>query len=100
MTAILYGTLKDDGTLQLDDKVNGLPPGRVRVVVEEASSEPGWWVALQRIWADQDARGYRRKTKEEVDQLIAEMRADYDEDDERWRELWALQGDPTSKTNE
>lgn len=58
---VVEGTLKPDGTLELDARPN-LPPGRVTVIVrqqvEPASKAENWWQALQQIRADREASGY------------------------------------------
>ena len=89
---IVRGTLKEDGTLELDEKPN-LPPGRVQLIVQHlpqgAEARPGWWEVLQQIWKDQEARGYKGRTREEIDADVAAERAEEEEDEERWRQIWA-----------
>src|SRR5258707_13986096 len=84
---IVEGTLKPDGTLELDEKPN-LAPGRVQVVIQTASpprpTAQGWWDVLQQIWAEQAATGHRGRTREEID---AEINALRDEWEERIAEL-------------
>jgi hypothetical protein len=81
-TIVLHGTLKPDGTLELDAKPN-LPPGRVQVSIQpELSPSPatqGWWDVLQQIWAEQAATGHRGRTREEIDAEINEMRNEWEE---------------------
>jgi hypothetical protein len=81
-TIVLHGTLKSDGTLELDEKPN-LPPGRVQVAIKTetppAPAAQGWWDVLQKIWAEQAARGYRGRTGEEIDAEINEMRNEWEE---------------------
>lgn len=80
---VVEGTLKPDGTLEMDQKPK-LPPGRVRVVLErmpEPSPEPrpGYWEVLQQIWREQAASGYRGRTAEEIDADINAMRDGWEE---------------------
>lgn len=86
----LEGTLRPDGTLVLDGKPN-LPAGRVRVTVQAeaapASAEDGVMARLQRIWAEQAARGHVPRTREEID---AELDAMRDEAEEEMQEIERL----------
>jgi len=87
----VQGTLRADGTLVLKEKPN-LPPGPVRVtvqtVVEPSIPHDDAISILQRIHADQKARGYVSPSKEEIDAEIAAMRQ---EDDERMQGIERLQ---------
>jgi hypothetical protein len=84
------GTLKQDGSLELDEKPN-LPPGRVCITIQpaQASSVPpaGWWEVLQQIWKEQAASGFRGRTKEEIDADLDALREEWEE---RMRELEAI----------
>lgn len=81
----VQGTLREDGTLVLDDKPN-LPPGRVKVTVEPIPdlTQTEIWQFFERLWAAQRARGHAPRTKEEID---AELEAARQEDEERMQEL-------------
>ncbi len=85
---VVEGTLKPDGTLELDQKPN-LPPGRVQVVLrsaeEPAPTQEGWWPYLQRIRAEREAAGYPFMNEEEVTAYIEELRADDDRIEEAYR---------------
>jgi hypothetical protein len=85
----LQGTLQADGTLVLDEKPN-LPPGRVRVRVQPLLdyTQTDIWQLLERIHAEQRARGFVPRTKEEIDADIAAARQ---EDEERMLEIERLQ---------
>jgi hypothetical protein len=76
----LGGTLHPDGTLVLDEQPK-LPPGRVRVVLEAAAGpaegDP-FWATLERIWADQKARGHVPRSVEEIEALRRELRDEMD----------------------
>jgi hypothetical protein len=85
----LQGTLQADGTLLLDEKPN-LPPGRVRVTVQPVLdiTQTDIWQYVERIWAEQRARGHVPRSKEEIDADIAASRQ---EDEERMLEIERLQ---------
>jgi hypothetical protein len=97
---IVRGTLKQDGTLELDEKPN-LPPGRVQLVVqhlpEGAETRPGWWEVLQQIWKDQEARGYKGRSREEIDAEVAASRTEEEDYEEHWRQIWAQTEPPGSE---
>lgn len=87
-SATVSGTLNGDGTLVLDEQLR-LPPGRVQITVrpavEHAPQVPTghtMWDTLEKIWADQEARGHVPPTLEEVKARIAELRDEWDERDE------------------
>ena len=87
---VVQGTLRADGTLELDEKPS-LPPGRVRVRVEPTPPESlgeSLWEVLERIWASRQARGENPRPAEEID---AEINALRDEYEERLTEIRALQ---------
>ena len=55
---VVEGTVKPDGTLELDSKLS-LPPGRVQLIVQplpELPKDNPFWQMMERIWA---ARGGR-----------------------------------------
>lgn len=74
---IVQGTLKPDGTLELDEKPN-LPPGRVQVTVASTVVSPGvkedLWTLLERIWAERKAMGLKPRTREEIDADVQALR--------------------------
>lgn len=71
------GTLKPDGTLELDQKPN-LPPGRVTVLLRQESApappKEDWWQYLQRIRAEREASGYPFMNEEEMKEYIEWLR--------------------------
>jgi len=74
----LQGTVKSDGTLELDDKVP-MPSGRVLVTVQPVVQPPPndpFWQRLEQIWSGQRARGHVPRTKEEIDAELQELRND------------------------
>jgi hypothetical protein len=86
----IQGTLREDGTLVLDEKPN-LPPGRVKVTLQLAHPPVGEGndlvAVLERIHNAQAKRGYVPRTVEEIDADLAEMR----DDDERSRMIEQIQ---------
>lgn len=85
----VQGTLKPDGTLELDQKPN-LAPGRVRVTVEvvtEPIHPDRFWAMMQSIWVDLRAAGHVPRTREQIDTEINALR---DEDEERMRAVERL----------
>ena len=81
----IQGTLREDGTLVLDDKPN-LPAGRVKVTVEPVPdlTQTDVWQVLERIWAGQRARGHVPRAREQID---VELEAARQEDEERMQAL-------------
>lgn len=93
MPAIIEGTLKPDGTLELDQKPN-LTPGRVQVIVQPLSRQispkrHGLADVIEEIRQAQLARGYSGCTKEEMEAEEAVRQTEQDDYDQRMRDLWA-----------
>ena len=90
-TVVVRGTMKPDGTLELEAPV-ALPPGPVQVTIQALpaplSAGPGWWDVLQQIWREQAERGYQGRTREEIDADVQAMR---DEWEERQQEIERIQ---------
>ncbi len=77
---VIDGTLKPDGTLELDEKP-ALAPGRVTVVLRrEAVAKPSqplgeaFFQMMEGIWAGQQARGHVPRTAEEVEAERRQLR--------------------------
>ncbi len=87
---IVEGTLKPDGTLELDQKPN-LSPGRVQVVLrqesEPAPPKEGWWPYMQRIRAEREAAGYHFMDEVEMHAYIQWLRDDEERIDRVYREM-------------
>jgi hypothetical protein len=88
---VVEGTLKPDGTLELDQKP-GLSPGRVQVIVKPLAAtptgRPGLVEVLDEIRQSQRARGYHGRTPQEMQ---AEETARQEEDadyEQRSEQLW------------
>lgn len=73
---VVGGTLRPDGTLEVDRKPD-LAPGRVTVVLRqeaEAEAKEGWWPYMQRIRAEREASGYPFMNEEEMNAYIKWLR--------------------------
>lgn len=73
---IVQGTLRLDGTLELDEKLS-LPPGRVQVAVlplSEAPQPARFWKLMGSIWADLQVIGRTPRTRGEIDAEIHAFR--------------------------
>jgi hypothetical protein len=96
MPITLPATLSADGvTLQLDTKI-ALPPGRVTVTVEAQTVRqgPGALEVLDRIHREQQQRGRTPMTEEEMAAEIAALRAEQEEAEQRWQQIWSETGRP------
>lgn len=88
---VMEGTLKPDGTLELDAKPS-LAPGRVQVIVKplsaSATGQRGLVEVMDEIRQNQRARGYQGRTAQEMQ---AEEKARQEEDEayeRRCEEAW------------
>lgn len=74
---VVAGTLKPDGTLELDQKPN-LPPGRVQVVLrqepEPVTPKEDWWQYMQRARRELEEAGSHFMNEEEVNAHLAWLR--------------------------
>jgi hypothetical protein len=75
--AVIEGTLKPDGTIELDRKPD-LPPGRVKVILrQEAESQPpleDWWQFLSRSRRDLERSGVHFLDGAEIDAHVEWLR--------------------------
>jgi hypothetical protein len=88
--AIVLGTLKPDGTLELDERVK-LAPGRVQVTmvpVPELPENDPFWQRMKTLWADQERRGHVARSVQEIE---AERQALREEWEERTRRIERIQ---------
>src|SRR3954454_15158093 len=100
-TITVEAMLQSDGvTLQLEKKLP-LSPGRVLVTVQPTGSSPGPTMleVLDRIHRDQQQRGRRPMTEEQMAAEIAQLRAEDEEYEERWREIWSQTGTKGDRTD-
>jgi hypothetical protein len=100
-TITVEATLQPDGmTLHLNKKL-ALPPGRVTVTVQAARPGvgPTMLEVLDRIHRDQQQRGRRPMTEEEMAAEVAQMRGEDDEYEERWRRIWSQTGTKPERTD-
>ena len=92
-SVIVMGTLRADGTLELDERPT-LAPGRVQVAIVPAQipaasgSRRTLLDVLDEIRTGQTARGYQGRSIEEMKADEAARRAEDEEYEERWRILW------------
>jgi hypothetical protein len=90
--ATVHGTLKADGTLELDEKPE-LAPGRVQITIlpipvsSAAHAQRTIVDVLGEIRANQEARGYRGRSSEEMEADEAVRRSEDQAYEERWRSL-------------
>lgn len=74
---VVGGTLKLDGTVELDQKPN-LAPGRVQVVLrpieETAVAQEGWWPYMQRLRRKLEESGAKFMNEEEMNAHIEWLR--------------------------
>lgn len=100
-TITVEATLQPDGvTLQLEQKV-ALPPGRVIVTMQptQAKTGPTMLEVLDRIHHDQQQRGRKPMTEEEMASEIAQMRAEDDEYEDRCQQIWSQTRTQTERTD-
>ncbi len=89
---VVHGTLKPDGTLELDERVS-LAPGRVQVTmvsIPELPQNDPFWQRMQAIWAAQAGRGHIARSAQEVE---AERHALREEWEERTRRIEQIQAE-------
>lgn len=91
-TIVVQGTLKPDGSLELDTKP-ALAPGRVHVTLRpvpaESSPKGGLTDTIDEIRPYQQAQGYQGRTAEEIARDDADRRADDDAYEQRMQEIWS-----------
>jgi hypothetical protein len=77
----VFGTVRGDGTLELDEKLT-LPPGRVRLRVDllQPATQTGEGLVEfgERMRRAMEEAGHKFRTKEEIDAEINEMRDEWD----------------------
>ncbi|SRR5579885_818648 len=90
---IIEGTLKPDGTLELDRKPS-LSPGRVLVIVQPVPTNPPNQRRLadviDEIQRDQQARGFQGRSAEEIEAGLREGEEEYE------RKMQSLRSQTTS----
>lgn len=91
---VIEGTLKPDGTLELDQKPS-LLPGRVQVTVKPLAPSPGGRRGLVEVMDEirqsQRARGYQGRSQQEMQ---AEEKAHQEENEDYERRCEQLWGGP------
>ena len=99
---VIEGTLKPDGTLELDAKPS-LAPGRVRVIVlplvNPSPTKNGLVDVMDEIRANQIAKGFQRRTLEQM-QAEEKQRQEEDADyEQRCEQLWGCALPPFARNN-
>jgi hypothetical protein len=98
---VVRGTLKPDGSLELDSRPN-LPAGPVEVVLRSlASPDSGnedWWQYLQRVRAELEAAGGPFQTAEAIDKERQDFRDGDDHIEEIYRQIRGKGQNGTSET--
>jgi hypothetical protein len=80
-TEVLRGTLRPDGSLELEGKPT-LPAGPVRVTVESLPPQrESVWTVLDRIWEERKSSGVTPRSREDIDAGVEAMRREWDERD-------------------
>lgn len=84
---VVEGTLKPDGTLELDQKPN-LSPGRVQVILrptqEAAPTQEGWWPYMQNARKQMEEAGCHFMDEKEMHAHIEWLREGDRIDDLLW----------------
>jgi hypothetical protein len=79
--AIVEGTLKPDGTLELDEKPN-LSPGRVKVILQPATASTaptrGLADVIDEIRQGQQARGFQGRSPQDIEAGLREGEDEYE----------------------
>src|SRR5262249_46377686 len=77
---VIEGTLKPDGTLELDQKPR-LSPGRVTVILRPVPELPqgdAFWQRMQALWDAQKAAGLVPRSAEEIEAERRELRDEWE----------------------
>jgi hypothetical protein len=88
---VVEGIVTPDGTLEVRTKL-ALPAGRVQVTVVPMPDMPKddpFWQMMERIWADQRARGHVARSVREVAADRDAMRQEWNERMERLQAIQA-----------
>ena len=86
---IVHGTVKPDGTLELDQNPS-LSPGRVTVILRQEPESPpseGWWPYMQRVRSEREAAGYHFLNDWEMQLHLNWLREDEERIDRIHREI-------------
>lgn len=89
LAATVQGTLKSDGSLELDEPPV-VAPGRVQVTVQSLPEFPPddpFWQRMQLVWKSQTASGHVARSVEEVEAERLEVRDEWEERSVRLEQL-------------
>jgi hypothetical protein len=79
---VIEGTLKPDGTLELDEKPS-LSPGRVTVILQpaqaRASPKRGMAEVIDEIRQGQQARGFHGRSAQDIEASLKEGEDEYEQ---------------------
>jgi hypothetical protein len=91
-TNVVQGTLKPDGTLELDEKPT-LAPGRVHVTLQSVPTtalvKGGLAETIEEIRKYQQTHGYQGRTSEEMARDDEERKVGEDEYEQRMQRIWS-----------
>lgn len=79
---VIEGTLKSDGSLELDGKLD-IPAGRVRLIVQPLADLPNddpFWRMMRGIWAARDEAGLTPRDAVEIEERRRALRIDVEEE--------------------
>jgi hypothetical protein len=96
---VIQGTIRPDGTLELDEKP-ALPAGRVQITIVSLPDLPvddPFWQRMRKIWEGQKVRGHVPRSAEEVE---AERRRAREEMEEEIQDAIRLQEECRRARNE
>ena len=82
---VIAGTIRADGTLELDHQPR-LPPGKVKVLVRTED----WWSYLQRARLELEQAGARFRSGSQIEFEVEEIRGESDRvEGHHWEQEWS-----------
>lgn len=86
---VVLGTIRSDGTLELDGKVP-IPPGRVQVTIQptvQPSADDPFWRVLEEIWASRSRQGHAARSVEQIDAQMRSLREEWEDRQQSLEEI-------------